>query len=83
MTCWINERVALPLDGLPLTRGEQETCPLADNAPRQRLLRIPTEGVTLDGDLVVPAGARGVVVFAHGSGSSWHSPRNRRVAAGL
>jgi putative phosphoribosyl transferase len=31
----------------------------------------------------VPAGAAGVVVFAHGSGSSRHSPRNRRVAARL
>ena len=56
---------------------------MADNAPLQRPVRIPTEGATLDGDLVVPAGARGVVVFAHGSGSSRHSPRNRRVAAGL
>ena len=75
--------MALSLYGVPLTGGEQETCPLADNAPRQRLLRISAEGVMLDGDLVVPARARGVVVFAHGSGSSRHSPRNRRVAAGL
>jgi len=37
----------------------------------------------LPGDLVVPAGASGVVVFAHGSGSSRHSPRNRAVAAML
>jgi putative phosphoribosyl transferase len=37
--------------------------------------------VRLDGDLAVPRQARGVVVFAHGSGSSRHSPRNRRVAA--
>jgi dienelactone hydrolase len=36
--------------------------------------------VTLDGDLVLPEAARGVVLFAHGSGSSRHSPRNRRVA---
>ena len=57
--------------------------PVADNAPLQRPARISAEGVTLDGDLVVPPGARGVVVFAHGSGSSRHSPRNRRVAAGL
>jgi pimeloyl-ACP methyl ester carboxylesterase len=34
----------------------------------------------LAGDLVVPAGALGLVVFAHGSGSSRHSPRNRHVA---
>jgi putative phosphoribosyl transferase len=35
----------------------------------------------LAGDLAVPADCSGVVVFAHGSGSSRHSPRNRRVAA--
>jgi putative phosphoribosyl transferase len=34
----------------------------------------------LGGDLQVPAGALGLVVFAHGSGSSRHSPRNRLVA---
>ena len=37
----------------------------------------------LDGDLVEPPGAAGVVVFAHGSGGSRHSPRNRMVAARL
>jgi dienelactone hydrolase len=39
--------------------------------------------LTLQGDLVVPAGARGVVLFAHGSGSGRHSPRNRFVAGVL
>ena len=34
----------------------------------------------LEGDLTIPDHARGVVIFAHGSGSSRHSPRNRRVA---
>lgn len=37
----------------------------------------------LDADLTVPDGVRGVVLFAHGSGSSRHSPRNRQVAAAL
>ncbi len=37
----------------------------------------------LGGSLTVPAGATGVVVFAHGSGSSRFSPRNRQVAAAL
>lgn len=37
----------------------------------------------MDGDLVVPANAAGVVLFAHGSGSSRHSPRNRMVAERL
>jgi dienelactone hydrolase len=44
---------------------------------------IPAAGVTLNADLVVPEGARGVVLFAHGSGSSRHSPRNRMVASRL
>jgi dienelactone hydrolase len=38
---------------------------------------------TLDGDLTVPAAARGIVLFVHGSGSSRHSPRNRFVAETL
>jgi putative phosphoribosyl transferase len=42
---------------------------------------VPAGGVELEGDLVVPAGARGIVLFAHGSGSGRHSPRNRHVAA--
>ena len=41
---------------------------------------IPAGGVTLEGDLRLPQSARGLVVFAHGSGSSRHSPRNRFVA---
>jgi dienelactone hydrolase len=44
---------------------------------------VETEGLALPGDLVVPEQARGIVVFAHGSGSSRLSPRNRAVAAGL
>ena len=49
----------------------------------ERAVRIPAGTVTLDGDLRVPAGASGVVLFAHGSGSSRHSPRNQRVASVL
>lgn len=44
---------------------------------------IPAAGVTLEADLSVPQPARGLIVFAHGSGSSRHSPRNRMVAARL
>jgi len=44
---------------------------------------IPGGGVALDADLVVPPDADGVVVFAHGTGSGRHSPRNRRVASVL
>jgi putative phosphoribosyl transferase len=46
-------------------------------------LQIPVAGVVLGADVVVPEQARGVVVFAHGSGSSRHSPRNRFVAGQL
>ena len=41
---------------------------------------IPAGNVTLPGELEVPAGAVGIVLFVHGSGSSRHSPRNQFVA---
>jgi putative phosphoribosyl transferase len=44
---------------------------------------IPAGAVSLEGILEVPARARGVVVFSHGSGSGRHSPRNRTVAGEL
>jgi dienelactone hydrolase len=50
------------------------------NEQREVGVRIPTQNVTLEGDLGMPGQARGVVVFAHGSGSSRRSPRNRHVA---
>jgi putative phosphoribosyl transferase len=47
-------------------------------------VRIPVGGGEhVVGDLLVPERAAGLVVFAHGSGSSRHSPRNRQVAAAL
>jgi pimeloyl-ACP methyl ester carboxylesterase len=49
----------------------------------ERPVTIATDGVRLAGDLDVPPGARGVVVFAHGSGSGRFSPRNRAVAEAL
>lgn len=48
-----------------------------------REIAIEVGGVTLDGTLVLPEHARGIVLFAHGSGSSRHSPRNRYVASVL
>jgi dienelactone hydrolase len=41
---------------------------------------IPLKGVTLGAHVVIPLKARGLVIFAHGSGSSRHSPRNQYVA---
>ncbi|MBX3155049.1 MAG: dienelactone hydrolase family protein [Deltaproteobacteria bacterium] len=54
---------------------------VADPAPRPVV--IPSDGATLSGDLTVPVAPAGVVVFAHGTGSGRHSPRNRRVARTL
>jgi putative phosphoribosyl transferase len=53
---------------------------------RKRLERpviISAGPVRLSGDVAIPAGAQGLVLFAHGSGSSRFSPRNRMVAAEL
>jgi len=46
-------------------------------------MRIPIGEIALEADLIVPADAVGVVLFAHGSGSSRFSPRNRHVAQQL
>lgn len=49
----------------------------------EREVLVPVPGAELPGRLAVPGGAGSVVVFAHGSGSSRHSPRNRDVAEHL
>jgi dienelactone hydrolase len=49
----------------------------------QTAVRMPAAGVLIDGDLRVPERAAGLVVFAHGSGSSRFSRRNRQVAESL
>jgi pimeloyl-ACP methyl ester carboxylesterase len=46
----------------------------------ERLVRVPAGPITLEGNLTLPEQSRGIVLFAHGSGSSRHSPRNRYVA---
>src|SRR5512133_201807 len=52
-------------------------------APATREVRIPSGDAWLYGDLAVPPGHLGLVLFAHGSGSGRHSARNRQVAARL
>lgn len=42
--------------------------------------KIEVDDISLTGDLTIPEKASGIVIFAHGSGSSRHSPRNRYVA---
>jgi pimeloyl-ACP methyl ester carboxylesterase len=46
----------------------------------EQSVQIPIGSLTLSGDLDAPHGVQGIVLFAHGSGSSRHSPRNRYVA---
>lgn len=53
------------------------------SASKEKTVHIEVNAVRLEGALALPVGAQGVVLFAHGSGSSRHSPRNRKVAAGL
>ena len=74
---------------------DDEVVALLERARRERLagedddlayettLQLPAGRVVLEGDLSVPAYPRGLVVFAHGSGSSRKSPRNRFVAEAL
>src|SRR5215211_4518518 len=66
--------------------SDEEVIELLEKARQggvERAVRIPAGPVELEGNLSVPEGAEGVVLFAHGSGSSRHSPRNRYVAAAL
>jgi len=54
-----------------------------ENIIEERIVQIPSGQTILEGNLVIPDMARGLVLFAHGSGSSRHSPRNRYVAEQL
>ena len=66
--------------------SDEEVIELLERARREREerpVRVRAGQVELEGDLGVPKEARGVVLFAHGSGSGRHSPRNRYVARAL
>ncbi len=60
--------------------GEDET---GGRVGAERSITIPIGSISLEGNLVVPDRAGGVVLFAHGSGSGRHSPRNQYVAGVL
>src|SRR5262249_44543531 len=53
---------------------------MATSTEITRCVKLDVAGVGLVGDLALPSDASAVVIFAHGSGSSRHSPRNRSVA---
>ncbi len=73
----------------PADSSPRFSCTQAGAAPADsdlsvhEAVELEVDGVTLFGDLVLPPHAHGAVVFAHGSGSGRHSPRNRRVAQAL
>ena len=76
-----DEEVIALLGRSAQVRGE--AVPSIDGRAVDEDVHIPVGQVELEGRLTVPPGALGVVLFAHGSGSSRHSPRNRYVAAVL
>jgi putative phosphoribosyl transferase len=71
---------AMPTVGVdPLS----STTPADDPPAMDEEVGVVVEGVRLGGHLTLPEGSLGTVLFAHGSGSSRHSPRNRHVAEAL
>jgi hypothetical protein len=61
--------------GFPPTQNNSE------DVVKEKSVKVAAGKVTLDGNLALPNGeCKGIVLFAHGSGSSRHSPRNRYVA---
>jgi pimeloyl-ACP methyl ester carboxylesterase len=67
---------------LPIIRGDSMK-ELSEPEKRSTEVRIPIGPIYLNGNLDIPEGAKGLVVFAHGSGSSRFSSRNRYVAQEL
>ncbi|MFJ5098032.1 MULTISPECIES: phosphoribosyltransferase family protein [unclassified Streptomyces] len=76
-------RAARGADGRTVRDADAAAAVPGGGGPVTRDVRVPFPGGELPGRLVVPEGATGVVLFAHGSGSGRHSPRNRAVAAAL
>jgi putative phosphoribosyl transferase len=77
---WYEDFTAIPDDEVVALLDGDDPDP-ASPPCRPREVRVPVACVT--GDLALPEPCAGLVIFAHGSGSSRHSPRNRRVAAAL
>jgi putative phosphoribosyl transferase len=70
-----------PRDHSGKRRGD--TAVTSEVKTTEREVQIPAGKVAVEGSLSVPEGSAGVVVFAHGTGSGRHSPRNRLVAGVL
>jgi putative phosphoribosyl transferase len=74
VACLERQASGVPAAAAPAKSG-------GDPEPRDQEVDVPAGRVRLGGHLTLPEGALATVVFAHGSGSSRHSPRNRYVAA--
>lgn len=74
------EVVALLAEAADRARAHRAGAGEAPGAVREEQVVVDAGGVRLTGDLALPQDAGAVVMFAHGSGSSRHSPRNRAVA---
>jgi dienelactone hydrolase len=76
-TCCNQESHSMILDGIvglaPISKRH-------GHYTEVRSVLVSTDSVKLHGDLTIPKNAEGIVLFAHGSGSSRHSPRNKYVA---
>lgn len=71
------------LERANLFSAGKHSAPSPRQPERDEPVEIRADSVTLAGHLKTPAGATGIVIFVHGSGSSRHSPRNRYVAGQL
>lgn len=86
---WYRDFAPVSDDEVRALLGVADASPAEKPTPRRgeanltQALRLDIGGAELDGDLTLPSGAVGLVIFAHGSGSSRLSPRNRAVAAAL
>ena len=76
-TCCSQESHSMILDGIvglaPISKRH-------GHYTEVRSILVSTDSIELQGDLTIPKNAEGIVLFAHGSGSSRHSPRNKYVA---
>jgi len=80
----ISDRIAIGISSCCMRCPERhmkvKVFQMKENRSSERLVHIPENEVMLEGALEIPEGASGIVLFAHGSGSSRHSPRNNYVA---
>ncbi|MFF4446894.1 phosphoribosyltransferase family protein [Streptomyces sp. NPDC001502] len=80
---WYQDFTQTPDEEVVFLLARAAADPVTRPPVRAAEVEVDAGGIVLAGDLALPEGAGAVVVFAHGSGSSRHSPRNRSVAADL